>query len=47
MVADLSREELETVLVEAVTELVDASYRADKEIERFQRRFAKRAEKPS
>jgi hypothetical protein len=31
---------LETVLAEAVTELVDASFRAEKEIERFQRRLA-------
>ena len=37
-----SRDEPETVLAEAVAELVDANYRAEKEIERFQRRFASR-----
>ena len=37
-----SRDEPETVLAAAVAELVDANYRAEKEIERFQRRFASR-----
>jgi hypothetical protein len=47
IMSEMSREELETVLAEAVRELIDASYRADKEIERFQRRFANRNAKPS
>jgi hypothetical protein len=47
IMAEMGRDELETVLAEAVTELVDASFRADKEIERFQRRYAKRNAKPS
>jgi hypothetical protein len=46
IMAEMSRDELETVLAEAVTELVDASFRAEKEIERFQRRLAGR-HKPS
>jgi hypothetical protein len=40
--AEMNRDELETVLAEAVTELVAASFRAEKEIERFQRRLAGR-----
>jgi hypothetical protein len=43
----MSRDELETVLAEAVTELVDASFRAEKEIARFERRFAERNAKRS
>ena len=39
----MSREELEEVLAIAVDELLDATARAEKEIERFQRRFAKRS----
>jgi K+/H+ antiporter YhaU regulatory subunit KhtT len=46
IMAEMSRDELESVLAEAVTKLVDASFRAEKEIERFQRRLAKRR-KPS
>jgi hypothetical protein len=42
-VAELPRDELERVLVEAVNELVDATERAEKEIERFQRRLAERS----
>jgi hypothetical protein len=34
LIGEMSREELEAVLAEAVTELVDASFRAEKEIER-------------
>jgi hypothetical protein len=44
---EMSRDELETLLAEAVTELIDASFRADKEIERFQRRFANKQADPS
>jgi hypothetical protein len=46
IMAEMSRDELEAVLAEAVTELVDASFRAEKEIERFQRRFAERHHGP-
>jgi hypothetical protein len=46
IMAEMSRDELETVLAEAATKLVDASFRAEKEIERFQRRLAGRR-KPS
>jgi hypothetical protein len=38
----MSRDQLETALAEAVRELLDATSRAEKEIERFQRRLAKR-----
>jgi hypothetical protein len=42
LIAEMSRAELESVLAEAVVTLVDESYRADKEIERFQRRLIDR-----
>jgi hypothetical protein len=41
LIGEMSREQ---VLAEAVTALVDASFRAEKEIERTQRRLAKRRE---
>jgi hypothetical protein len=44
LIGEMSREQVETVLAEAVTALVDASFRAEKEIERTQRRLAKRRE---
>jgi hypothetical protein len=46
IISRMDRAELEAVLGEAVVELVDASERADKEIERFQRRLAERGPKP-
>jgi hypothetical protein len=46
LMAERSREELEALLAEAVTELVGASFRANREIERFERRLAKHR-KPS
>jgi hypothetical protein len=42
MIADMSRDELATVLAEAVDALLDANERAEKEIERFQRRVNER-----
>ena len=47
IMAEMSRDELEAVLAEAATELVNASFRAEKEIERFQRRFAEQHHGPS
>jgi hypothetical protein len=47
LMAEMSRGELETVFAEAINELLDATYRAEKEIERFQRRFAERSTKSS
>jgi len=41
LIEDMSREDLEEVLAIAVDELLDAEERAEKEIERFQRRLAK------
>jgi hypothetical protein len=40
IIADMSRADLEKVLAECVSQFVDATERADKEIERFQRRIA-------
>ena len=47
IMAEMSRDEFEAILAEAVTELVDMSFRAEKEIVRFQRRFAERHHGPS
>ncbi|MDQ3066358.1 MAG: hypothetical protein M3R12_04290 [Actinomycetota bacterium] len=42
LIADMPDDETKTVLAEAVVALIDASERADKEIERFQRRLTNR-----
>jgi hypothetical protein len=42
ILAEMSRDDLETLMVEAVDALLDASTRAEKEIERFQRRVNER-----
>jgi hypothetical protein len=45
MIADMNRDDLEAVLAEAVDHLVEANERAEKEIERFQRRMNERRER--
>jgi hypothetical protein len=42
ILAEMSRDDLETLMVEAVDALLDANTRAEKEIERFQRRVNER-----
>jgi uncharacterized hydantoinase/oxoprolinase family protein len=45
MVGEMARDNLEEVLAIAIGELLDAEERAEHEIERFQRRLAKRPRK--